>query len=40
MVTRMKKQVAEHIIRLLDDPLTPVKREGVFALLEQLSFRQ
>ena len=40
MVARMKKQVAEHIIRLLDDPLTPAKRDRVFALLEQLSFRQ
>jgi hypothetical protein len=39
IVTRMKKQIAQHIINLLDEPLTPAKRERVFALFEQLSFR-
>jgi len=40
MVTRMKKQIAQHIVHLLDEPLTHAKRERVLALLEQLSFRQ
>ena len=40
MVTRMKRQIAHHIVHLLDEPLTPAKRERVLALLEQLSFRK
>jgi hypothetical protein len=40
VVTRMKKQVEQHIIKLLDAPLTHAKRERVSTLLEQLSFRK
>ena len=40
VVTRMKKQVEQHIVKLLDAPLTHAKRERVHALLEQLSFRK
>ena len=40
VVTRMKKQIAQHIVKLLDEPLTHAKRERVSALLEQLSFRK
>jgi hypothetical protein len=40
VVTRMKKQVEQHIVKLLDAPLTYAKRERVSALLEQLSFRK
>ena len=40
VVTRMKKQVEQHIVKLLDEPLTHAKRERVYALLEQLSFRK
>ena len=40
VVTRMKKQITQHIVHLSDAPLTHAKRERVYALLEQLSFRQ
>ena len=40
VVTRMKKQITQHIVHLLDEPLTHAKRERVLALLEQLSFRK
>ena len=40
VVTRMKKQIEQHIVKLLDEPLTHTKREHVYALLEQLSFRK
>jgi hypothetical protein len=40
VVTRMKKQITQHIVHLLDAPLTHAKRERVLALLEQLSFRK
>ena len=40
VVTRMKKQIEQHIVKLLDAPLTHAKRERVLALLEQLSFRK
>jgi hypothetical protein len=40
VVTRMKKQITKHIVNLLDEPLTHAKRERVYALLEQLSFRK
>jgi hypothetical protein len=40
MVTRMQKQIAQHIVKLVDEPLTPAKRERVLALLEQLSFHK
>ena len=40
VVTRMKKQITHHIVHLLDEPLTHAKRERVYVLLEQLSFRK
>ena len=40
VVTRMKKQITKHIVNLLDEPLTHAKRERVYVLLEQLSFRK
>jgi hypothetical protein len=40
VVTRMKKQITQHIVHLLDAPLTHAKRERVYVLLEQLSFRK
>ena len=40
VVTRMKKQITHHIVHLLDAPLTHAKRERVYVLLEQLSFRK
>ena len=40
VVTRMKKQIGQHIVHRLDEPLTHAKRERVLALLEQLSFRK
>jgi hypothetical protein len=36
----MKKQIEQHIVKLLDEPLTHAKRERVSALLAQLSFRK
>jgi hypothetical protein len=40
MVTRMKKQVAQHIVNLVEPPPTPAQRERVLALLNKLSFRK
>ena len=40
VVTRMKKQITQHIVHLFDAPLTHAKRERVYVLLEQLSFRK
>jgi hypothetical protein len=40
VVTRLKKQIGQHIVNLLDKPLTNAKRERVLALCEQLSFRK
>ncbi|HZM23460.1 MAG TPA: hypothetical protein VFC02_17040 [Anaerolineales bacterium] len=39
VVTRMKKQIAQHIVKLVEPPPTPAQREKVLVLLEKLSFR-